>query len=104
MIGNSFYIEVQCIVYIDLQHLPSIYRGISDRFLEVFGFTKNAVKFEGHITRTAHKTSQHFSSKFKAVLHHVSKLPYVDSKIRELIEVELEDEQRVYFIGQGYFK
>ena len=75
-----------------------------DQWETAYGFTENTVKLEGYITRTAHRTSQHFSSKFKAVLHQISKLPYMDSKIKELVEVELEDNQRVYFVGQSYWK
>ena len=89
---------------IKLQTFPRICRGLSERCLEAFGYTENTVRLEGYITRTAHKTSQHFSNKFKAVLNHVSKLPYMDSKIKELVEVELEDDQRTYFVGQSYFK
>ena len=75
-----------------------------DQWETTFGFTENTIKLEGYITRTAHKTSQHFSSKFKAVLHHVAKLSYIDSKIKELVEIELEDDQRVYFVGQSHLK
>ena len=85
---------------IKLQTFPRICRGLSERCLEAFGYTENTVRLEGYITRTAHKTSQHFSNKFKAVLNHVSKLPYMDSKIKELVEVELEDDQRISFVGQ----
>jgi len=78
--------------------------SIGNNLLEFFGYTKNTLIFDGRVTRTAHKTTLKFSTKFKAILEHVSKLPYFENKIRCLTEIEMEDDKRDYFVSQGSFR